>query len=156
MAVNPLCDNSSELSSTIAYTSSDPSTPTTPDLDTKPEPSIAHSYNAEDFKASSPFPVDGWPKVAAYMAKTPDFASFGRFRELNIKSLIYYQAELWRLRDDLHNAEWRDRVTGTGGPEKYAKRACSLIKSPKSSPGKLKGQWEIIQEIRKVLKEYSK
>ncbi|KAJ4986323.1 hypothetical protein SVAN01_08140 [Stagonosporopsis vannaccii] len=43
----------------------------------------------------------GWPLLAKKMADVPEFAAFSRFRELNVKNLLYYQAELKVVEDQL-------------------------------------------------------
>lgn len=54
-------------------------------------------------------PVAGWPRVSMFMAKKPHFASFARFSDLNVKSLLYYQAQLTSLRKQLHIQERDDQ-----------------------------------------------
>src|SRR4051812_15129166 len=53
-------------------------------------------------------PVDGWPTLAKIIAEKPDLEVFASFTDLNIKSLLIYQAELIHLRKALHNAEYAD------------------------------------------------
>ena len=86
------------------------------------------------------------------MAKTPDFASFSRFRDLNIKSLLYYQAELTELRKKLHKEEWADYRRGDEDTKWFFKRADLLIDS-EDEPNH--PQWETMKQIRVVLKDYS-
>ena len=97
-------------------------------------------------------PVPGWPRVAMLMAKTPDFASFSRFRDLNIKSLLYYQAELTKLRAKLHEEEWQDYRRGDEDAREFASRADYLIMSEDEVNHR---QWDIMKQIRVLLKEYS-
>lgn len=91
-------------------------------------------------------PVLGWPLLALLMAKTPNFAAFPRFRDINIKSLLYYQAQLTALRKQLHNQEFIDIRSEYG----YAEYVDLLVKDKDSE------QFKLITEIRTVLKEYSK
>ncbi|PMD50099.1 uncharacterized protein K444DRAFT_637527 [Hyaloscypha bicolor E] len=58
------------------------------------------------------FPCHGWPALVKLMAESPGFESFQVFRDLNIKSLLYYQAELVSLREKLHEVEWKDHRSG--------------------------------------------
>lgn len=110
------------------------------------------SLSSSDYEGDLPEdPVLGWPRLALLMAKTPDFAAFSRFRELNIKSLLYYQVQLKMLRNDLHKQEYVDNGSRKeSGPEKYAERADFLIMDENSE------QFKLIKKIRRVLKEYSK
>jgi Family of unknown function (DUF6594) len=100
----------------------------------------------DDLELPKP-PVEGWPHVALLMSKTPDFAAFSRFRELNIKSLLYYQAQLTTLKAELHKQEYEDK---RGTAPQFASRADFLMMSEGSA------QLKLIKEIRVVLKEYSK
>lgn len=100
-------------------------------------------------------PVPGWPEVAALMANTPCLASFSRFRRLNIKSLLYYQAELTALEKKLHKREWQDFRRGIGNAKTYSKCANRLVKSGNPKSKNCKEQWKLVKETRVVLREYS-
>ncbi|TVY68720.1 hypothetical protein LSUE1_G007147 [Lachnellula suecica] len=85
------------------------------------------------------------------MANTPDFAAFSRFRDLNVKSLLYYQAQLTDLRLRLHEQEYED-ARNTNGEEdngRFASRADFLMTAEGSEQLRLMG------EIRRLLKEYN-
>lgn len=101
-------------------------------------------------------PVDGWPTVAKMMTTKPEFGNLCRFSDLNMKSLLYYQAELFQLRKELHEHEYTDYRTGEQegiGPGTFFWRADCLIASKDDANHE---QWDVIVKIRKVLKEYSK
>jgi uncharacterized protein (DUF4415 family) len=97
-------------------------------------------------------PVPGWPRVAELMAQTQDFAAFKRYRDLNVKSLLYYQAEIEMLRKKLHKEEWADSQRGDDNQRLYARRIDYMIKSKNKNTGT---QWQTVIELRRVLKEYS-
>jgi hypothetical protein len=98
-------------------------------------------------------PVPGWPQLAVLMAKTPDFAAFSRFRDLNIKSLLYYQVQLILLRKELQNKESTDAASDPDeDPALFAQRVDFLVEAS----GEERKQFEIVEKMRKVLKEYSK
>jgi hypothetical protein len=102
-------------------------------------------------RASTTFHHDalpGWPQLAEVMAKTPDFAALPRFRDLNIKSLLYYQVELTKLRNKLRVQEYEDSLK-SGDTGRFAERAEYLVDNQESP------QFTIIKDIRRVLKEYS-
>ncbi|KAF1972000.1 hypothetical protein BU23DRAFT_364109, partial [Bimuria novae-zelandiae CBS 107.79] len=90
--------------------------------------------------------VQGWPQLAQLMAKTPDFAAFPRFRDLNVKSLLYYQCELNSLRRRLHELEYADKFDG----KSYAEYADDLV-----NDGLKSEQYQTMKEIRRALKEYN-
>lgn len=141
----------SELSATVINTPSTPGFLITP-RNAVPTPfGSAFNSAAQNAEDDLDNPVQGWPQVAMLMAKTPDFASFSRFRDLNIKSLLYYQAELTRLRKKLHEEELEDARRGDAEASKYARRADMLINSEEPNDS----QWELVKQIRVVLKEYS-
>lgn len=102
-------------------------------------------------------PVQGWPRLAVYMSKTPYTVAFSRFGDLNVKNLLYYQAQLTRLRFELYEMEHRD-FNGDGEYDNtddrddaraFASRADILMMSPESK------QFKLVMEIRLILKEYS-
>lgn len=72
-------------------------------------PSAEHrTYESQSTKASSSPSITseryipqnryGWPRLAEIMADVPEFAAFPRYRELNIKSLLYYKAQIENIR----------------------------------------------------------
>lgn len=98
-------------------------------------------------------PVPGWPQLAVLMAKTPDFAAFPRFRDLNIKSLLYYQVQLNLLRSQLLEKEGEDAASDPNGERSdFAERVDYMV----DASGEDSEQFKIVERMRKVLKEYSK
>ena len=103
--------------------------------------------------------VPGWPQLAVFMTKTPDFAAFSRFRDLNIKSLLYYQVQLTLLRKELQDKESADAASDSSDaasdpyedPALFAERVDCLVKAS----GKEGEQFKIVEKMRGVLKEYS-
>jgi hypothetical protein len=93
------------------------------------------------------------------MVKNPGFASFQAFRDLHIKSLLYYQAELVSMREEIHGIEWENHDRG-GFPasEKLSEDAEFLLQTESNFGPQDKGSKQIrkIKDMRKVLKEYSK
>ena len=129
-----------------SVTVGDPNSNQTTPTDTRFSEETMSDDGEEDNVDENPDePIEGWPRVALLMAKTPDFAAFSRFRDLNVKSLLYYQAQLTTLRFQLHKAEYKDLRRG----ENHAARADIMMDDAKSE------QFQIMTEIRKVLREYS-
>src|SRR6266496_2111991 len=91
-----------------------PSTPTslsgTTDVSESPKSSgCPHCIDFDtDPKDDLSRPLHGWPELAKTIEKYPDFEAFPTFRDLNIKSLLYYQCQLSQLREELHEIEWMD------------------------------------------------
>ena len=93
----------------------------------------------------------GWPELVDVMVRHPNFESFQAFRDLNIKSLLYYQAELVSLRKDLHEIEWQDHRKGG-----KAGKICGDIENLLLTKfGEEHEQLDKMNEIREVLKKYS-
>lgn len=89
------------------------------------------------------------------MALTPDFEAFQAFRDLNLKSLLYYQAELVSLRERLHALEWQDWRRGDGRTVEFAKDLEYLFSSEMEADPRVRKQWNLVRRLRSVLKEYS-
>ncbi|CZR59927.1 uncharacterized protein PAC_09822 [Phialocephala subalpina] len=101
-------------------------------------------------------PVHGWPSLSQLMANTPDFAAFARFRDLNVKSLLYYQAELTDLRTKLHRLEWNDHRHGHfKNASRLTARIDKIILTEGSDDGREQRQWRLVKRMRTVLKEYN-
>jgi hypothetical protein len=99
---------------------------------------ITNSNEDEDY---------GWPLLAKLMVRHQHFEAFSRFRDLNVKNLLYYQVELEMIRHELEKQERSDRGEISTG--EYAKYAQDLI-------GTATDQWDLVRKLRDCLKEYSK
>lgn len=100
-------------------------------------------------------PIPGWPALAGGVANQPALEAFPSFKDLNVKSLLYYQAELVLLRKQLHKEEYEDYFQGKGSQAYIAKDLNYLVKGVRLRDEKPK-QWELIEQIRTVLDKYSK
>jgi hypothetical protein len=105
-------------------------------------------------------PVPGWPTLAKVIAGRPDLEAFASFRDLNIKSLLYYQAELIHLRKLLHKEEWACyRQTDDEYHSGFFAENLSLLVSARDDSIEdeepLPQQWVLIEKIRTTLKKYS-
>jgi hypothetical protein len=103
-------------------------------------------------------PLPGWPQLAKLISDKPDFEAFPAFTDLNLKSLLYYQAELSMLRQKLHAAEYADAQTldhDNLEPSSYGKSLDTLFRSRLAKNPKWQKQWTLIKQIRELLKDYS-
>jgi hypothetical protein len=97
--------------------------------------------------------MKGYNKIAALMGKYPESAIISQFSELNIQNLLYLQAEIIGLQQDLRVLEEaNDRSPDT-------KRAAfstnwSVLSSADEKDGSDE-QWLLVLTIREKLKEYS-
>jgi hypothetical protein len=101
----------------------------------------------------------GWPGLAQMMAQIPESACFSRFRELNLKNLLYYQAEIAELEAELRRVENAD--ARKSGPEgEYAtdpsKMLISASTDRRNASPEEQRQGELVLKIRERLREYSK
>ena len=97
-------------------------------------------------------PLQGYPELAKQIVDYPDFEAFQSFKDLSIKSLLYYQAELDDIRRDLHNSEWKDFRTSEG--REYCVRADHLLQTGDSEDECAKRQFTLITKMRRVMKDY--
>jgi len=103
-------------------------------------------------------PLYGWPELAQLMAQNADLQAFPAFTDLNVKSLLYYQAELTDLREELRKLEWTDHLDGRFRfSDQFCARVDSLLYPKRLSgmAGPEGAQLKLVFRIRAVLKEYS-
>ncbi|KAI0410202.1 hypothetical protein F5X98DRAFT_387608 [Xylaria grammica] len=100
---------------------------------------------------------EGWPRLAQMLAESPKFESFRRFRELNVKTLLYYQAEIAELEKDLMEAENNDtrNKSSKKWEGSYAEYAHRMIQS-QDDPNADKKQCDIVLKIRERVREYNR
>ncbi|KAL8767082.1 MAG: hypothetical protein Q9209_006309 [Squamulea sp. 1 TL-2023] len=90
--------------------------------------------------------------LAHLMADYGEAGMVRRFDALNIKNILYLQAELVHLEDELAQTEIRDNTSGD--PER-AELRFSVYKLKESAYAENNHQWQIYLECRKKLKEYN-
>lgn len=96
--------------------------------------------------------MDGYAKVARLMCKYEEFAILKRFKTLNYQNLLYRQAEITYLQEDLEKLTERDATDPAR--QFYAKDWWVLAHTATKQEGG--EQWRKVQQIRKKLDEYSK
>ena len=98
-----------------------------------------------------PSNMEGYAKLAHLMAKHEEFAIFRRFKALNYQALLYSQAEITHLEDELSKLVNKEPK----GPHEDLHRRdwWTLAHSEDVSVRK---QWRKFRRIRKRLDEYSK
>lgn len=95
----------------------------------------------------SPHLMHGYPKLAGRMSGKLETVIFRRFNELNMKMLLYMQAELFRLEKQLWDAESED-ARGTGNKSKYSRDYDALLASHQDGDTT---QLELIERIQEKL-----
>jgi hypothetical protein len=93
----------------------------------------------------------GYAKVAALMGRYPESAMFLQFSDMQIQSLLYQQAELFGLQQDLRELEGFNETN----PEfsKYFTNWSALSTADQGTGGEK--QWELVLLIREKLSQYS-
>jgi hypothetical protein len=106
----------------------------------------------------SPDVVAGYPQLSDYMGLLPQLCIVRSFGHLGSRNILYFQAELVALEEELYKVERVDERQGDEEQKKY-RRCWQPLKDSASHastfPEKAR-QLEIVLEIRRVLKEYCK
>jgi hypothetical protein len=100
--------------------------------------------------------VAGYPRLSGYIERIPEVAIFRRFAALNTRHLLYLQAELVQLQNELEAIELEDKQSGDEKRQKYCVDWYWLKDSMHSSDAVKKKQWNLMQIIAAKLKEFSK
>jgi hypothetical protein len=93
--------------------------------------------------------MEGYDKVAQLMGSHPEFAIFRRFRALNMKNMLYLQAEIIHLEAELRRLANEDIKHASR--QEYPYDWWSLSQGQE---GDMR-QWEKVLEIRAKLEKYS-
>jgi hypothetical protein len=94
--------------------------------------------------------MEGYGKIAQLMGSFDEFAIFRRFRSLNYQNILYLQAEILHLEDDLRKLAERD--ARHAGREFHAKDWWSLSQGDEEEDQE---QWDKVLELREALEKYS-
>jgi len=99
----------------------------------------------------------GWPRLARELAQNACCEAYPRFRELNVKTLLYYQVEIAKLEAELNKIELEDFAQRGTRRDEYQKNAERML-FPRAAADDPKAQEQrrLVYEIRRLLKEYSK
>ena len=98
--------------------------------------------------------MKGYKKIAALMGKYPELGMVSQFSSLNIQSLLYRQAELIGLQQDLHELEVANDRSQDEEKTLFS-RDWYALSSAEAHDGSDE-QWRLVLLIREKLKEYSK
>lgn len=95
--------------------------------------------------------MDGYVKVAELMARYGELGILRGFKTLNIQHLLYLQAEIIHLEQDLAVRVQKDQACPTRGAHNIDWWSLSHGEDDES-----RKQWELVLEIQKKLDVYSK
>jgi hypothetical protein len=97
----------------------------------------------------------GYDRLASFMGFYLEAAIFRRFATLNAKNILYLQAELFALEQELEKAAKADTQSLSNNRQRYAREWHALSHAEEQQDGNPR-QWEIFLRIRRVLSAYSK
>ena len=95
--------------------------------------------------------MEGYAKLSSVVSNDSEFAIYRKFGALNAQNLLYYQAELLGLEDDLNDIASKDRNSQDIEKREFAYNWAELSQA---AAGK-NLQNEKFMKIRKTLREYS-
>ena len=95
--------------------------------------------------------MEGYAKVAQLMGAQDEFAIFRGFRALNMRNLLYMQAEITHLEAELQEIARRDAVDRECADYAFDWWSMSIGEGQNGDE-----QWEKVQEIRDKLEKYSR
>ena len=95
--------------------------------------------------------MEGYAKLSSVMSTDSEFAIYRKFGALNAQNLLYYQAELLGLEDDLNDIASRDRNSQDSEKRNFAYNWAELNQAADGKDLQL----EKFMKIRKTLKDYS-
>jgi hypothetical protein len=105
-------------------------------------------------------PLDGFPSLAAFIARDPDHTSlvFKRFDRLAARNLLYLQSELAELQAKQDQFDAQDQALGMGNfhAKECAMNWESFRDASKANNDQQKERMKLVVDIREKLKEYSK
>lgn len=97
--------------------------------------------------------MEGYPKLAVLQAAYPELCIYRRFSTLNARNLLYLQAELVDLEEQLDEYTLADIKSDDLREKKYSRNWHYLSTSV---DGVENSQWYTMLAIREKLREYSK
>lgn len=97
---------------------------------------------------------NGYDKLASVMGLFPDVAIFRRFATMNVKNILYLQAELMHLEKQLDEAAQADTMSGDINRREYHRAWFALSRAELLPHGNGR-QWKIFLQIREVLQQYN-
>ncbi|KAL1643913.1 hypothetical protein SLS58_004588 [Diplodia intermedia] len=97
-------------------------------------------------------PPAGYPKFAELMSAIPETAVFRRFGALNALNLLYLQAELIHIEQDLREVQLSDHRSQEGDKSLYAKNWFFLSVSEKDGDEE---QIKLVERAREKLDKYN-
>jgi hypothetical protein len=98
--------------------------------------------------------MEGYAKIASFMGKHPESALVSRFSDINLQNILYLQAEIYGLREDLRKIEAQSQNASSDDLKSFALDWFTLA-TTQDGNGRANQQWQKFVQLRGLLKEYS-
>lgn len=101
----------------------------------------------------------GYDRMAKLMSDVPDLAIFRRFTRLSAESLLHYQAQLRDAELELGEIQDEDKRAPLGTERRKHAFTSAVLRQSTSELSDIDGedrsqQWQAIEKIRVLIKEY--
>jgi hypothetical protein len=93
--------------------------------------------------------MEGYTKIANFMGRYPESAQVLRFSDINLQSILYLQAEIYGLREDLRKLESQCNQSTSEDQKNFALDWYTLANAQDTT------QWKLVLKLRPLLKQYS-
>lgn len=98
--------------------------------------------------------MEGYAKIASFMGRHPKSVQVLRFSDINLQNILYLQAEIYGLREDLRKIEAESQNSSSDDLKNFALDWYTLA-STQDNDGSTNKQWQKVVQLRGLLKEYS-
>lgn len=98
--------------------------------------------------------MEGYKKIAEFMGQHPESALILRFSDINLQNILYLQAEIYGLREDLRTIEVQNQTSSSEDMKNFSLDWYTLAHTQDNDG--MNQQWQKFGQLRKLLKEYSK
>ena len=98
--------------------------------------------------------MEGYAKLAFFMGQHPESALVQRFSDINMQNILYLQAEIHGLREDLRTIEAQSRISPSQDFQSFSLDWYTLAETLEND--KTNQQWLKIKQLRTLLRDYSK
>ena len=118
--------------------------------------SLTGSKTVHEVKIDMPTDPEpqGYDRLSAFMGYFPEAAIFRRFATLNAKNILYLQAELLWLEEQLEKVADDDAQSSSERRRHFSREWFRLSHSGDHPDGSSR-QWTVFMKIRRALSEYS-
>ncbi|RHZ62599.1 hypothetical protein CDV55_101380 [Aspergillus turcosus] len=111
-------------------------------------PKMNHAPNDNPTSTRRASKIEGYDKLAAWIASDRGLSIYRRFSRLNAKNLLYLQAEIITVAEDLQEIIDEDKTSEDAKVQRFATSVWYLKNTPSL-------QWARFLELRSLLNEYN-